>query len=125
MYIVLAVLIVLHGLAHMVGFAAPFGYLKNPPPMDSLFVNRLAITNSGMRVLGIFWLMTAFIFLAGAVGVIRRESWWAPVTLVACLLSLALTFSFLPYAKFGLLFNVALLAFLYVNRGHSWISASV
>ena len=93
--------------------------------MDSLFVNRFAITNSGMKVLGIFWFIAAFIFVAAAVGVIRRESWWAPVTLVACLLSLALTFSFLPYAKFGLLFNVALLAFLYVNRGHSWISASV
>jgi len=124
MYIVVAALIMLHGLAHMVGFAAPWGYLKNPLPMDSLFVNRLAITNSGMKVLGIFWFIAAFIFVAAAVGVIRRESWWAPVTLVACLLSIALTFSFLPYAKFGLLFNVALLAFLYVNRGHGWITTA-
>ena len=124
MYIVVAALIMLHGLAHIVGFAAPWGYLKNPLPMDSLFVNRLAITNSGMKVLGIFWFIAAFIFVAAAVGVIRRESWWAPVTLVACLLSIALTFSFLPYAKFGLLFNVALLAFLYVNRGHGWITTA-
>ena len=124
MYIVVAALIMLHGLAHIVGFAAPWGYLKKPLPMDSLFVNRLAITNSGMKVLGIFWFIAAFIFVAAAVGVIRRESWWAPVTLVACLLSLALTFSFLPYAKFGLLFNVALLAFLYVNRGHGWITTA-
>ena len=124
MYIVLAALIALHGLAHMVGFAAPFGYLKNPPPMDSLFVNRLAITDSGMKVLGIFWFVAAFVFVAAAVGLIRRDSWWAPLTLVACLLSLALTVAFLPYAKFGLLVDVALIAFLYLNRNQIWIATA-
>jgi len=124
MYIVLAALIALHGLAHMVGFAAPFGYLKNPPPMDSLFVNRLAITDSGMKVLGIFWFVAAFVFVAAAVGLIRRDSWWAPLTLVACLLSLALTIAFLPYAKFGLLVDVALIAFLYLNRNQIWIATA-
>jgi len=124
MYIALAALIALHGMAHMVGFAAPFGYMKNPPPMDSLFVNRLAITNGGMKVLGIFWFAAAIIFVVAAVGLFRRTAWWAPVTLVACLLSIALSVSFLPYAKIGLLVDVALIAFLYLNHSQSWVATA-
>lgn len=124
MYIALAALIALHGMAHMVGFAAPFGYMKNPPPMDSLFVNRLAITNGGMKVLGIFWFAAAIVFVVAAVGLLRRTAWWAPVTLVACLLSIALSVSFLPYARIRLLVDVALIAFLYVNRSYSWVATA-
>lgn len=125
MYIALAALIALHGMAHMVGFAAPFGYMKNPPPMDSLFVNRLALSSGGMKVLGIFWFAAAVVFVVAAVGLVRRTAWWAPVTLVACLLSIALSVAFLPYAKIGLLVDLLLIAFLYVNRTQAWVPTTV
>ena len=121
MYIALAALIALHGLAHMVGFAAPFGYLKNPPPIDSLFFGRITPPDAAMKAFGILWLATVILFVVAAVGIIRRESWWTPLTLAACVLSSALTIAFLPYAKIGLVVNVALLAFLYLNRSSSWI----
>ena len=113
MYIALAALLLLHGLAHMVGFAAPFGYMKNPPA---------SLVGSNAKIFGIFWLIAAIVFVVGAIGLIRREAWWTPVTLVACLLSIALTIAFLPYAKIGLLVDVAVIAFLYVNRGSGWIT---
>ena len=115
MYIALAALIALHGLAHMVGFAAPFGYMKNPPPI---------LTSSNAKILGIFWIAAAVIFVAGAIGLIRKEAWWTPVTLVGCVLSIALTAAFLPYAKIGLLVDVALVVFVFVNRGSSWITTT-
>jgi hypothetical protein len=121
MYIALAAFIALHGLAHMVGFAAPWGYMKNPPPLDSLFVNKLSLTSASMKILGIFWFAAAIVFVAAAVGLIRKEAWWTSVALVGCLLSIALSVAFLPYAKFGLLVDVALIAFLFVNRGSGWI----
>jgi len=115
MYIALAALIALHGLAHMVGFAAPWGYMKNPPS---------DLTGPSARILGIFWLIAAFVFVVAAVGLVRRESWWTPVTLVACLLSIALSVASLPYAKIGLLVDVALVAFLFLNRGTGWITTA-
>lgn len=124
MYIALAVLIAIHGLAHMVGFAAPFGYLKTPPPLDSLFFGRIALSEAAMKALGILWLGAVILFVVAAVGIVRRASWWTPLTLAACLLSVALTMAFLPYAKIGFAVNVALLAFLYLNRNAAWIPAS-
>ena len=113
MYIALAALIALHGLAHMVGFAAPYGYMKNPP---------LALTGSSAKILGIFWFIAAVVFVVAAIGLMRKASWWTPVTLVACLLSIALSTVALPYAKIGLFVDVALVAFLFVNRGSGWIT---
>ena len=121
MYIALAVLIALHGLAHMVGFAAPFGYLKNPPPIDSLFFSRVTLPAGAMKGLGILWLTAVVLFVVAAVGLIRRDGWWTSVTVAACLLSLVLTVAFLPYAKIGLAVNLALLAFLFLNRNSAWI----
>ena len=124
MYIALAALIALHGLAHMVGFAAPFGYLKNPPPMDSLFFSRITLPDGAMKAVGLLWLAAVVIFVVAAVGILRRQTWWTPLTLTATLLSLALTIAFLPYAKIGLVVNLALLAFLFLNRTASWIPSS-
>ena len=124
MYIALAALIALHGLAHMVGFAAPFGYLKDSPPLDSLFFNRVTLPDAAMKAIGILWLGTVILFVVAAVGIIRRESWWTTMTLAACVVSSVLTIAFLPYAKIGLAVNVALFAFLYLNRSTAWIPGS-
>jgi hypothetical protein len=89
--------------------------MKNPPTV---------LTGSNAKILGIFWFVAAIVFVVAAVGLIRKESWWTPVTLVACLLSIALTAAFLPYAKIGLLVDLALVAFLFVNRGTGWITTT-
>jgi hypothetical protein len=123
MHIVLAVLVAVHALAHMVGFAAPFGYLKNPPP-DPALLQRMGLSAAGSKALGVLWLIAMMVFIVAAVGLFRRSDWWPRVMIGACLLSILLTATFLPYAKFGLAVDIALAAFVFANRSYGWVSAS-
>jgi hypothetical protein len=121
MYIALGLLMMLHGMAHMVGFAAPFGYLDNPPPVSSTLFS--AIGPGGMKALGILWLANAVLFIVAGFGLLRHSPWWSQATIIACVLSLILTASFLPYAKIGLGVNLLLLAFVYFNSNAGWITS--
>jgi hypothetical protein len=119
MSIILATLIAIHGLAHMVGFAAPFGYLKEPLP--EVLIQRLGLGTGGMKALGVVWLLTAMFFVVAAVGLIRRDAWWTTVALAGCAMSAVLTAMYLPYAKIGLVVDAVLIAFIIANRSHQWI----
>jgi hypothetical protein len=123
MYIALAVLMILHGMAHMVGFAAPFGYLKDPPPVNATLLS--TIGPGGMKALGILWFANAIIFVVAGIGLLRHSQWWTTATIAACVLSLVLTATFLPYAKIGLAVDVVLVTFLYLNRNAGWIASTV
>lgn len=122
MYIVLAALMILHGMAHMVGFAAPFGYLKDPPPVNATLLN--TIGPGGMKALGVLWFANAVLFVIAGVGLLRHSPWWTTATITACVLSLILTGTFLPYARIGLAVDVALAGFLYLNRTAGWIPST-
>jgi hypothetical protein len=104
-----------------VGFAAPFGYLKNPPPMSSTLLS--TVGPGGMKALGILWFVNAILFVAAGWGLLRHSPWWSQATIIACVLSLILTATFLPYAKIGLGVNLLLLAFMYLNSNAGWITS--
>ena len=123
MHIALAVFVAVHAFAHMVGFAAPFGYLKNPPP-DSALVQRLGLSGAGSKALGVLWLIAMLVFIVAAIGLYRRSEWWPRVMIGACILSVLLTATFLPYAKFGLAVDLALAAFVVANRNYGWLASS-
>ena len=123
MLIVLALLVALHGLAHMVGFAAPFGYLKDPLP-PSPIIEHLGIGAPAMKALGVAWLVTMIVFVIASILLLRHSSRWPAVMLAGCVLSVFLTVIFLPYAKIGLVVDVALIAFVIANRSYEWIPSA-
>jgi len=122
MLIVLATLVALHGLAHMVGFAAPFGYLKNPPPTP--LPEHLGLGAGAMKAVGIAWFIAMLVFVATAILMVRRDARWPAAMIAACALSILLTALFLPYAKIGLIVDVALIAFVIANRSYEWIPSA-
>lgn len=108
MWYALALLLALHGLIHVMGFAKAFG------------ADSLPLTAVIGKPRGIAWLAAALLMLSGAALVLARSpSWWAPVV-PGLLLSQALILSAFSDAKFGTLANVviAIAVLLSVVRGH-------
>lgn len=94
MWYALALLLALHGLIHLMGFAKAFGAASLP------------LTRPIEKPLGVAWLVAALLMLAGAVLVlVRSTAWWLPVV-PALLLSQALILSAFADAKFGTLANL-------------------
>ncbi len=108
MWYALALLLALHGLIHVMGFAKAFG------------VESLPLTAVIGKPLGIAWLGAALLMLSGAALVLARSpSWWAPVV-PGLLLSQALILSAFSDAKFGTFANVVIgvAVLLSIVRGH-------
>jgi hypothetical protein len=123
MRIALAVLLILHGVAHLPGFFVPWrlAMLKEMPYKTTLFAGLVNVGDAGIRVVGIFWLVAALALGVCAVGVLARASWWTPITLIAALFSLFLSIAGWPESRIGVLVNIAILAFLMVNSQTGWL----
>ena len=125
MLVALAVFLGLHGFAHLVGFATPWGLVKDAAPQTAILGGRLPLDQGMMRGLGILWLVAALLFMVSAVALLRHETWWEPFTLAVCVFSLLLSIAFSPQASIGIAINVLLIAFIAVNRSAGWVPVSV
>jgi hypothetical protein len=116
MYILISVFLILHGLAHLVGFAGPWGLASSLAPQTTLLGGRMPIGALGMRVVGVFWLGGALAFTIAAVGVLRHAAWWPSFAFGAAIGSLLLCALSLPQAKLGIPINIAIIAGLLLTR---------
>jgi len=96
--IFLAVLILLHGLIHWMGFAKAFGYAE--------FKN---ITGQISKPMGVVWLLAALLFTISAIMVfLNKGSWWMVAIPALALSQLAIMQSWQD-AKFGTIANIIIL----------------
>ncbi len=96
--ILFALVVIVHGLIHFMGYA------KSIRP-DSIAQLTLPIS----KPLGLLWLVAGLLFLgAGALYLMRQESWWAPA-LFGLLLSQVLIFMVWRDARFGTVANAIVL----------------
>jgi 2-hydroxy-6-oxonona-2,4-dienedioate hydrolase len=116
MRIAFVLVLILHGVAHLVGFLSPWGLLPatHPtaapaPPSNALFGGRLTLGDTAARGFGVIWLVAALSFVIVAIGFWRRDSWSLPALLSVSLASLALSAAWWPAARIGVLVNVAIL----------------
>jgi len=123
MRIVVAALLIIHGVAHLPGFvvswrlAAP----REMPYKTTLFGGFVNVGDAGIRVVGILWLVAALALAMCGIGVLARAPWWTPVTPTAALFSLLLSIAGWPESRIGVFVNVALLALLVLNRQVGWL----
>lgn len=110
MYIAFAVFLVLHGFAHLVGFAGSWGLSANIVPQTALLNGRIPLSLDAVRVMGILWAVLAGAFVVAAVGVARQEPWWAAATIFIASASFVMCVFGLPGAKIGVLVNAAIIA---------------
>ena len=115
MRFILAALMALHGVAHLVGFAGAWQLApaKEIPYKTTVLAGHVQLGDTGIRVMGILWLVAALVFIAAAVGAASDATWWIRVALVVTCVSLAMTIVEWPEARIGLFVNLAILAALF------------
>ena len=112
---IIAIFLVLHGAAHMVGFLAPWGVAPRgadgapPPALDSLFGGRISLSQSAARGIGIVWLVVALLFAIVSIAWWRHAPWSTSALVGVIVLSLLLSIAWWPAARIGAFINIALL----------------
>jgi hypothetical protein len=92
------IIILLHGLIHLMGFVKAFGFAD---------ISELTLPISRSR--GLLWLTTALILVTAALlWFLRIESWWV-AAIFGVIMSQILVFAFWQDARFGTILNVVIL----------------
>lgn len=110
MNVAAAVLLLVHGFAHLVGFVGPWRLSSTVPFKSTVLNGRWDLGEGGAKVYGLLWLVTALVFAVAAVGAFTRASWWGALTLAVALVSSVLCILSWPETKIGLFVNLALIA---------------
>lgn len=123
MHILLALILFGHGFAHLPGFIAywKLAVLKELPYKTTILLGSIHVGDWGIRVYGLLWLVAALAFATSSIGTGARLSWWQPVTLMTSTFSLLLCIVGWPDTRLGLFINLALIAFLLVNKRTGWL----
>jgi hypothetical protein len=95
---IFALIILVHGLIHFMGFSKAFGY-----------GNITQLTKEISKPAGAFWLITALLFSATAVLFLLRKESWPMMALIAVIVSQVLIFTVWKDAKFGSIANLIIL----------------
>ncbi len=123
--IIAAIVLVLHGLIHLMGTAA---YLKlavipQLPYKTTVLDGRWELGASGIAVYGGLWAIAAIGFIVAAVALLASWNWWQPLLIVVTLLSLALTALDWGVAYAGVIVNIVILGILWLGpRLSGWVS---
>jgi len=112
MHIILGIVLLLHGVAHLVGFVVPWGFgnLPDTAYTTTLLAGRVDIGHTGIRIVGVLWLVTALAFAAAGVGTLMLQPWWRWLTLTVASVSLVLSLLGWPEARIGVLVDLAILS---------------
>ena len=106
-----AVFLALHGLVHVMGFAAAWQVATLPEISyrTTALNGALEIGDAGARLLGIGWLVAACAFLVVAWGAWRARPWGLRATVLGATVSLVVCVLGLPDAYRGVAIDVAIL----------------
>lgn len=117
MRFVLAGFLLVHGVAHLVGFVSSWklATLAELPYRTTIFSGRVDVGDAGIRVMGVLWLLATLAFLAAATAVALEAHWAVRFALATVLASLALCLAGWPDARVGVAVNAGLLALLAIG----------
>jgi hypothetical protein len=108
MNIAIAVLLLAHGVAHVVGFIAAFGlWADKVPRMTTVFGGEVAAP--WIRLVGTLWGAVGIAFAVAAAAAIWRVPWWPRYTAIVALASLVLCASGAPETRIGTIVNFAII----------------
>ena len=111
MRIAIAVILALHGVAHLPGFAVPWRLAAPPGGVypTTLLNGRIAVAEPGMRAVGLVWLLLGLGFVAVAAGAVLGRAGWVQAAIMVALVSLMWCVVGWPEARIGAVVNAALL----------------
>jgi len=123
MKIFIAIFLLVHGIAHLVGFVVSWklAKMKEMPYSTKVIFKKFDVGDNGIRIIGILWLLAAIAYFYSIYALYMSPGWamWflLPVTIYATLICII----GLPDSKFGILANLLLFVFLFLNFTFSWI----
>lgn len=122
MRIVLALLMVGHGIAHLPGFLVAWRLHSFPemPFRTTIFGTSLDVGEAGIRIVGILWLATGAAFIVLAAATLARASWWHPLAYGLIVLSAVLCLAGWPEARLGLVANGVILLLIAIGARGGW-----
>jgi len=126
MRIVLAILLVLHGAAHLVGFVVPWrlASLPDAPRGTTIFAGAVDVGDAGIRAVGVGWLLLAIAFVVVAAGLLQGAPWWYPAALVVLTASAVFCVVGWPAARIGLWVNAGVIALVIIGARLGWFAAA-
>jgi cytochrome c biogenesis protein ResB len=123
MRIALALLMIAHGIAHLVGFVVPWRLKELPevPHRTTILQGTVDLGETGVRVYGCAWLVLGVAFAALAAGTLFRATWWYRGSLVAVGVSTLFCVLSWPETRFGVLANVLILVLAVAGVRLGWL----
>jgi hypothetical protein len=117
MRFVFALILFVHGFAHLVGFVVPWRVATLPqmPYKTTVLGDSINIGHFGIRAVGVVWLAAALAFAACGIALLARQPWWLPATIWVTVFSLALCGIGWPDSRIGILVDVAILLALWIG----------
>lgn len=122
MHAILALVLLGHGLSHLVGFLVGWHLLppERMPAVTTVWSGRLQVGAVGMKLLGLLWLLLTLAFVVAALGAFLRVGFWPPFTQVVALASLTMCLIEGSEARIGVIMNVLLIGFLGLAMRFGW-----
>lgn len=104
-----------HALAHLPGFLVPWGLatFSELPYRTTVLSGRVEVGDTGIRILGVVWLLLAVAFAGLAAGTFFRAEWVVPGIAAAVAVSMALSILGWPEARVGVLANLVVAGLLF------------
>lgn len=92
-YFIAIGIVVMHGLIHLMGFVAywPLGEIAELPYKTTLLNGRFQLSQTGMRLFSVLWLLAAVGFVGSAISLLTKQPLWLPLMFAAVLVSVAIT----------------------------------
>ena len=120
--IITAIVLFVHGFAHLVGFVGPWRLSKSIPYKTTILAGRFDLGDAGIKAIGVVWLLMALVFAVAGAGALLHARWWPLFTVVIAGLSTLLCIIGLPDAKIGVPVNLAILVYVLLawKLGWSW-----
>lgn len=123
--IIAAIVLVLHGLIHLMGTAVymKLGTVEGLSYKTTLLGGRWDLGAGGIWVFGALWAVAAIGFVVAVMALLAGSGWWQPVLVGVTLFSLVLTALDWSSAYAGTIINIVILAVLWLGpRITSWFS---
>jgi hypothetical protein len=123
MRIVLAALLLAHGVAHLPGFLVNWQLRSFPemPYRRTILGGAVDIGDGGIKAIGLVWLVLSMLFVVAAGATLMRATWSLPFVYIAVGLSTALCVLGWPNARLGLAANAVILLLLVIGVRAGWL----
>ena len=122
MRMILATLLLGHGVAHVVGFAVPWKLVTSSevPYRTTVAGGLVDVGPAGVRLVGVLWLLVALAFVSVSVGVLQHATWWYRESLALAMVSLVLCTLGWPESRPGVVANLLILVLLIAGSALGW-----